>query len=72
MQIVQVINNAHEDSVVAIAYDSQRKEIYTASEGDRLIKVLVSRLHQLCTVACFTVNAHRCGTRKPASSCGPS
>jgi hypothetical protein len=39
MQIVQVINNAHEDSIVAIAYDGQRKEIYTASEGDRVIKV---------------------------------
>ncbi|WIA17403.1 hypothetical protein OEZ85_014259 [Tetradesmus obliquus] len=39
MEIIQVINAAHEDSLAAIAFNRIKREVYTAAEGDRAIKV---------------------------------
>ncbi|KAF6254405.1 WD40-repeat-containing domain protein [Scenedesmus sp. NREL 46B-D3] len=39
MEIIQVINGAHEDDIAAIAFNRAKREVYTAAEGDRAIKV---------------------------------
>lgn len=39
MEIIQVISAAHEDSLAAIAFNRIKREVYTAAEGDRAIKV---------------------------------
>lgn len=39
MEVVQVIANAHEDSITSIAYNRVKREVFSAAEGDKAIKV---------------------------------
>ena len=39
MEIVKVIGEAHEGAIVALAYNKNRREIYSAADGDKVIKV---------------------------------
>ena len=39
MEIVKVIGEAHEGAIVALAYNKIRREIYSAADGDKVIKV---------------------------------
>jgi hypothetical protein len=58
MEIIQVINGAHEDSLAAIAFNRVKREVYTAAEGDRAIKVrpAVLLLHNSKPQPCHTVH----------------
>lgn len=44
MEIVKVIEEAHESSITAIAYNKVRKEIYSSADGDKVIKVRPTHL----------------------------
>ncbi len=58
MEIIQTLPNVHEDAVACIAYNRIKREVYTAAEGDRAIKVrqclaaeqqqLHSKMHEQC------------------------
>lgn len=39
MVVTRVIEEAHEGEIVSIAYNSARREIYSAADGDKVIKV---------------------------------
>jgi hypothetical protein len=39
MEVVRVIDEAHEGPIVSLAYNKARREIYSVADGDRLIKV---------------------------------
>lgn len=39
MEVVKVISEAHEAAIVSLAYNKTRKEIYSAADGDKVIKV---------------------------------
>lgn len=39
MVLSKVIEEAHEDEIVCLAYNQLRKEIYSAADGDKVIKV---------------------------------
>eukprot|EP00775_Hariotina_reticulata_P004041 gene4041-4288_t len=47
MEIIQVINAVHEDSIAGLAYNRVKKEIYTCADGDRAIKVWDLKTGQL-------------------------
>ena len=40
MEVVRVINEAHESDIVCLAYNKARKEIYSSADGDKVIKVI--------------------------------
>jgi hypothetical protein len=40
MEVKQVISGAHEDSIIGLAYNRLKREIYSVAEGDKAIKVL--------------------------------
>mmetsp|Transcript_33374 Transcript_33374/g.84557 ORF Transcript_33374/g.84557 Transcript_33374/m.84557 type:complete len:866 (-) Transcript_33374:212-2809(-) len=50
MEIVRVVEQAHESEIVSLAYNRARKEIYSCADGDRTIKVWDSRNGQLLRV----------------------
>lgn len=39
MEIVKVIEEAHESTITSIAFNKIRKEIYSSADGDKVIKV---------------------------------
>ena len=39
MEITKIIGEAHEGAIVALAYNRIRREIYSAADGDKVIKV---------------------------------
>jgi len=47
MEVVRVIDEAHESEIVSLAYNRIRREIYSAADGDKVIKVWDSRTGQL-------------------------
>lgn len=42
MEIVTVIDEAHEGEIVSLAYCKARREIFSAADGDKVIKVSCS------------------------------
>jgi hypothetical protein len=44
MEIVRVVEQAHESEIVSLAYNRARKEIYSCADGDRTIKVTTTDL----------------------------
>ncbi len=38
MEVVRVIEEAHEGAIVSLAYNKARREIYSAADGDKTIK----------------------------------
>lgn len=55
MEIIRVIANAHEDSITSIAYNRVKREIYTAAEGDKAIKVFQQILAMM---SCCCTHVH--------------
>ncbi|GAX81669.1 hypothetical protein CEUSTIGMA_g9097.t1 [Chlamydomonas eustigma] len=47
MEVVRVIEEAHEGPIVSLAYNKARREIYSAADGDKLIKAWDSRTGML-------------------------
>lgn len=47
MEVVKVIEEAHESEIVSLAYNRVRKEIYSCADGDKVIKVWDCRNGQL-------------------------
>lgn len=45
MVTTRVIEETHEGEVVSIAYNKQRREIYTAADGDKIIKVRCTNVY---------------------------
>lgn len=39
MVVAKVVEEAHEGEIVSLAYNKTRKEIYSAADGDKVIKV---------------------------------
>jgi hypothetical protein len=39
MEVVKVIEEAHESTITSIAFNKVRKEIFSAADGDKVIKV---------------------------------
>ena len=51
-QVVKVITEAHEGEIVSLAYNKTRREIFSAADGDKVIKV-GRGFSQFCCMACF-------------------
>lgn len=50
MEVVRVIEEAHESEIVGLTYNRARKEIYSCADGDKTIKVsYISPLFVLTT-----------------------
>ncbi len=56
MEIVKVIEEAHEGEIVSLAYNKARKEIFSSAEGEKVIKASSSNLVH----ACMHDNNHSC------------
>jgi len=74
MEIIQVINAVHEDSIAGMAYNRVKKEIYTCADGDRAIKVLFSKAAHAAMATEHKADRHYCwcyrsGTLRQASCC---
>jgi hypothetical protein len=39
MEVCRVIEEAHEGEIVSLTYNRARKEVYSAADGDKIIKV---------------------------------
>ncbi len=39
MEVVKVIEEAHEGTIVSLAFNKSRREIFSAADGDKVIKV---------------------------------
>ena len=61
MEVIQVIGGAHEDSIVSLAYNRVKREVYSVAEGDKAIKVCLKAnlmSMDLATVAPGTPASH--------------
>eukprot|EP00798_Chlamydomonas_sp_ICE-L_P013183 gene13183-30648_t len=47
MEVVRVVEEAHDSEIISIAYNKARREIYTSAEGDKVIKAWDMRSGQL-------------------------
>lgn len=48
MEVIKVIEEAHESQITSLAYNKIRKEIYSSADGDKVIKVSIQKGKEPC------------------------